>query len=84
MQKFYKKHMDEGWSAELCHRNFVDGGGYHSNRGAYNKYIRGYKRPGQEKPSVSYNTSSPSITLSQILKIQKVCESVGLKFFIDC
>jgi len=96
MKEFYNKHENEGMTKDWCHYNFRFGdaeANFYSNKGAYTRYILGYTRPGQKKSlkpswnthseSVSYNKVAGTITLSQILKYQKVCESVGLKFIID-
>lgn len=89
MHEFYNKHVAEGRTLDWCHTNFASGNAkakyterYHSNKGAYNKYVRGYTRPSQVKPSAPSNTFAPSITLSQILEYKKIAEAAGYKFIL--
>ena len=85
MSEFYTKHQAEGKTLDWCHTNFRSMEGknkyttrYHANKGAYNKYVRGYVRPSLVKAG-----ATPTITLSQILQYKKMAEAAGYQFILS-
>lgn len=99
MTEFYHRHVVEGKTLDWCHTNFRSGSDqkytsrYHSNKGAYNKYVRPAK-PVMDRifnnnaqgigafAKVKAN-STPTITLSQILEYKKMAEAAGYQFILS-
>ena len=96
MAKFYSQHVREGKTLDWCHTNFrSEAGGkyttrYHSNKGAYNKYLL-HTKPFRYVPALDERNArdaqakagpTPTITLSQILEYQKVAEAAGYQFIL--
>jgi len=100
MSKFYSQHVLEGKTLDWCHTNFrSEAGGkyttrYHSNKGAYNKYVL-HTKPFRYVPAnldrldernardtQAKAGSAPTITLSQILEYKKIAEAAGYKFIL--